>query len=503
MIAAAIIAALLLAGCSSAPQPVLFVPPPAFTSAEPQAPVRELDRDLDKLLADPVLQRGIWGILVKSLTSNDTLFAVNPRRLLLPGSNVKIATLAAAAEQLGWEYSYETRLLGVGQIQLGVLDGDLLVVGSGDPSIDDWDGAATRLFQEWADQLKAKGITSVNGRLVGDDNSFDDEPLGSGWAWDDLDSSFATGVGALQFNQNTARLTITPGAAVGEAANITVAGPGAPLGVSNQMITSAAGVPPSIITRRLPGSSLIVVTGSIPVGSEAAFRNVSVDNPTLYFINQLRDALVANGIDISGPAIDIDELSDPPNREDGVLLLTHKSPPLSTLATTMMKMSQNLYAETLLKTLGGSAQPATTEAGRKSVQTVLTGWQINSADIVIADGSGLSRYNLATPEALVAILTRAARDARVKGSYEATLPVAGRDGTLEFRMRGTAAEDNAHAKTGSLSNVRVISGYVRSSDGEPLVFSIIANNFGAQAANAVEATEDAIIVRLAEFSRKR
>ena len=503
MIAAAIIAALLLAGCSSAPQPVLFVLPAGDTSPAPQTAVRDLDRDLEKLLADPALQRGTWGVLVKSLASNDTLFALNPRRLLLPGSNVKIATLAAAAEQLGWEYSYETRLIGVGQIQLGVLDGDLLVVGSGDPSIDDWDGAATRLFQEWAEQLKAKGITSVNGRLIGDDNTFDDEPLGSGWAWDDLDSSFATGVGALQFNQNTARLTIAPGAAVGEAANVTVAGPGAPLGVSSLMTTSAAGVPPSIVTYRLPGSSPLVVTGSIPVGGEAAFRNVSVDNPTQYFINQLRDALVANGIQISGPAIDIDELSDPPKRDEGVVLLTHKSPPLSTLATTMMKMSQNLYAETLLKTLGAGAQPATTEAGRKSVQSALTGWEINPADIAIADGSGLSRYNLATPEALVAILTRAARDERVKASYEATLPVAGRDGTLALRMRGTAAEGNAHAKTGSLSNVRATSGYVRSRDGEPLVFSILANNFGAQAANAVEAAEDAIIVRLAEFSRKR
>src|SRR5204863_5899844 len=133
-------------------------------------------------------------IVVRSLAANETLYELNGRRLLVPASNMKIATLAAAAERLGWDFSFETRLVANGSIADGVLDGDLVVIGSGDPSIDDWDGAATKLFRDWAEQLKSAGIKTITGRLIGDDNAFDDDPFGSGWAWDDLGASFATGI---------------------------------------------------------------------------------------------------------------------------------------------------------------------------------------------------------------------------------------------------------------------------------------------------------------------
>lgn len=500
MIAAAIVAALLVAGCTTAPQAVLAAAAQVPAGARQRRNVvNELQQDINRLLA-PTSERATWGVLVKSLATNDTLFSLNPRKLFLPASNIKLATLAAAAERLGWGYSYETRIFGLGTLRPGFLDGDLLVVGSGDPSIDDWDGAATRLFQSWAEQLKASGIETIGGRIIGDDNTFDDETLGMGWAWDDLGRSFATGVGALQFNENTARLTIVPAAVVGQPPLVGVAAPGAPIALSNQLTTAPATNMPAIEVRRLLGSPIVELRGSIPLRSVPLFRNVSVDNPTQYFVNQLRDALEANGIDVFGAAVDIDTLAEPPRREDGTLLLTSRSPSLSTLAATMMKLSQNLYAETLLKTLGGLKQPATAEAGRLVVQSTLTSWGIDPADLHIVDGSGLSPYDLATPAALVAILTRGARDERLRGPFEDALPIAGRDGTLAYRLKGTAAEGNARAKTGSLSNARAISGYVYSADGEPLVFSILANNFG-RSADAVETAADAVVVRLAEYSR--
>lgn len=495
MIAAAIIAALLLTACSGAPRPAVAVTPPA------RGPVLQLQRDITTLVSVPAFERSTWGVLVKSLKTDETLYALNARKLLMPASNMKIATLAAAAERLGWDYSYETRVLGVGAINIGFLEGDLIVVGSGDPSIDDWDGAATRLFQGWAERLKAIGVRTVGGRIIGDDNGFEDETLGAGWAWDDLGASFATGVGALQFNENTARLTVTPAEVAGEPPVIAIAAPGAPISVNNQLTTSAAGSPPAIAARRLPGSPILEVRGSVPIGGPAVFRNVSVDNPTQYFVNQLRDALEANGIDVLGVAADIDTLPHPPRRDEGTPFLTHRSPPLSALAATMMKLSQNLYAETLLKTLGGSNGPATADAGRATVRSTLEGWGIDVGEMIVADGSGLSRYNLATPAALVAILTHVARSDRLREPFEAALPLAGREGTLATHMTGTAAEGNARAKTGSFSNARAISGYVRAADGEPLVFSIIANNFGA-AGEAVDAAQDAIVVKLAEFSRR-
>jgi D-alanyl-D-alanine carboxypeptidase/D-alanyl-D-alanine-endopeptidase (penicillin-binding protein 4) len=497
MIAAAILAALLVAGCSTA-HPVVPAVAPAGASYED---LGKLHQDINHLLA-PTAKQTSWGVLVKSLASGDTLFALNPRKLFLPASNIKLATLAAAADRLGWDYAFETRLFGAGTLRPGFLDGDLLVVGSGDPSIDDWDGAATRLFQDWAEQLKAKGIAAIGGRIIGDARAFDRERLGSGWAWDDLSRSFATGVGALQFNANTARLTIAPAPAAGQPAVVGVSAPGAPIGVSNEVTTAPAGATPAVEVRRALGSSIVELRGSIPLHGGAVFRNVSVDNPTQYFVNQLRDALEANGIDVFGPAVDIDTLADPPPRESGTLLLTSRSPTLSTLASTMMKLSQNLYAETLLKALGAASAPASMAAGRDVIQAALTSWGIDRAELNIADGSGLSPYNLATPAALVALLTRVARDDRLRGPFEAALPIAGRDGTLANRFRGTAAEGNARAKTGSMWNARTLSGYLRSADGEPLVFSILANNFGHEA-DAVDTTEQAIVVRLAEFSRRR
>jgi D-alanyl-D-alanine carboxypeptidase/D-alanyl-D-alanine-endopeptidase (penicillin-binding protein 4) len=183
-----------------------------------------------------------------------------------------------------------------------------------------------------------------------------------------------------------------------------------------------------------------------------------------------------------------------------VPLVTHSSPPLSELATTMMKLSQNLYAETLLKTLGVSVGMPSAAGGIAAVRSVLDKWNVPATGYTQVDGSGLSRYNYTTAETLVAVLEHVDHDPRLRDPFRATLPIAGRPGTLDNRMKGTAAEGNARAKTGSLTNAHALSGYVSSADGEPLVFSIVANNFGVPS-EVVDRTADAIVVRLANFRR--
>lgn len=441
-------------------------------------------------------------MLIRSLTRQETLYAVNSEKLLLPASNMKVVTLAAAAERLGWDFSYETRLIAVGPIEAGRLDGDLVVVGTGDPSIDDWDGAATRLFQTWAEQVKASGIRSIAGRVVGDDNHFDDGMPGSGWAWDDLDKSFATVVGALQFNENTARLVVTPGIE-GEAPSVEVIPEGSGLEIRNRLTTRAGDGSESITTRRRIGSRELELIGWVPPGAGSIARNASVFNPTLYFVTALRNALVANGIEVRGVAADIDDLSDAPDSGKGLIVASYRSPPLSALARTMMKNSQNLYAETLVHTLGAVDHPVagnTTEIGLTGVRSLMRRWDVPESAVIMADGSGLSRYNLATPAALVAVLAHVFADERSRESFQAALPVAGRDGTLAQRLKGTAAEGNARAKTGAFSNARALSGYVATADDEPLAFSIIANNYGTTS-DLVERITDAIVARLAGFRR--
>ena len=451
------------------------------------------------MIDTPALGHSYWGVVVKSLRGGETLYERNPRRLLMPASNMKIVTLAAAAERLGWDYTYPTTLFATGPIADGTLRGDLVVVGSGDPSLTVEAGDA--LFADWADALKRAGVRTVDGRVIGDDDAFEDNGLGFGWSWDDLPDDYAAAVSALQFNENTVHVAIAPGPAAGDSAGVHVTPASSSVTIVSSVTTSASGTATAIRTRRLPGSMRLELTGTIAAGAPPAAVAVSVDNPTLFFATALRSALIARGIDVRGAAVDIDDVDAAPPRGRQPLA-THQSPPLSTLALRLMKDSQNLYAETFLKTLSArdGAGAATADAGRREVAAALQPWGVTPDSLIQRDGSGLSRYDYVTPDALVTILAHVAGDQRLRGPFDASLPIAGRDGSLVNRMKGTPAEGNARAKTGSMSNVRGLSGYVTSVSGEPLVFAILANNFDLPGPT-ISAIEDAIVVRLASFTR--
>ena len=487
--------ALTVAACAHPARPAhpASLAPPALV---------QLQHDIDLVLADPLLAHGYWGVLIKSLETDETIYTLNAGKLMLPASNMKIVTLAAAAEKLGWDYRYETGLFSAGSVEGGLLQGDLLVQGNGDPSLVATDGMADRVFADWADRLKARGIRTVSGRVIGDDNLFEKETLGFGWSWDDLPDDYAAGVGALQYNENAVRVSVIAGPAAGDSAGISIAPAGSGLTIVSSVTTGAAGSTVSIATRRLPGSMALELRGSIPIGATPATLTCSVDNPTLFFANALRLALIANGIDVRGPAVDIDEVHGPPltTRTTPARIASYQSAPLSALAMRLMKVSQNQYAETFLKTVAaGPGVVPTAAAGSAAIQTILAGWGVPASALIQRDGSGLSRYDYVTPEALVTILTHVDRDPRLRGPFEESLPIAGRQG-LSTRMKDTPAEGNARAKTGSMTSVRGLSGYVTSADGEPLVFSILANNFDTPP-DTITKTADAIVVRLAQFSR--
>jgi len=495
LLASAFATALLLlagAGCASRPLPVT-----APIGAANQA----LSRDLDRTFTAPVLDRTLWAVVVQSLGNGEILYRLNPSKLVMPASNMKIVTLAAAAERLGWDYTFETRLLATGPVERGVLRGDLVVVGSGDPTINGRGGSPRRVFVDWAARLKAAGITAIEGRIVGDDRAFEAEGLGQGWAWDYLAYGYAAKTSALQYNEDLVEIVIRPGAAVGAAASIEIRPGGNGLTVDNAVTTSAAGGRPDLTQQRLPGSGRLRVAGSVPLGSGEIARTASVDAPALFFLHELHDTLIGEGVLIRNAPLAWNQAATPPALDTARLLFVHRSPPLSEVATVLMKASQNLYAETLLRALSAHTGTGTAQAGQKIVREVLTGWGVPPDGYVLADGSGLSRYNYVTADTLVRILRQMAADTRHAAAFEATLPVVGKDGTLARRMRSTRAEGNVKAKTGSIANVRALSGYVTTLDGERLVFSIIANNFNVPT-ETIDAAVDAAVVRLAEFSRK-
>jgi D-alanyl-D-alanine carboxypeptidase/D-alanyl-D-alanine-endopeptidase (penicillin-binding protein 4) len=447
----------------------------------------------------------LWGIEVQSLATGEVLYALNPTKLVMPASNMKVVTLAAAAERLGWDYTFETRLLAAGPVERGVLKGDLVIVGSGDPTINGRAGSATAVFEDWAARLHDAGITTIEGGVVADDRSFDAETLGAGWSWDYLVYGYAAPVTALQFNENVAEILVRPGPAVGAPASVSIREEGTGLSVVNDVTTSPAGERPALELRRMAGSDRVDASGTIPLGSPETARTVAVDNPARFFAQAFRAVLVKSGIRVRDAGVAIRTLDTVPDLSSATVLVTRRSAPLSEIAKVLMKVSQNLYAETLIKTLGLQSGEGSIEAGDQVVHEVLDSWGVEPGSYLLVDGSGLSRYNYLTADTLVRVLRHIYLDPRHRGPFIEALPAGGvsgaEGGTLARRFVGTRAAGNVHAKTGSIANVRALSGFLQTTDGEPLVFSIIANNF-TQPQATVDATTDLAVERLANFTRK-
>ena len=485
---------LTLAGCGAKAHPQIT--PDSRT-------VRELRADLGRVFGAPTMARGTWAVDIRSLDSGERIYQLNADKLMMPASNMKIVTLAAAAETLEWEFRFTTTLETLAPVEDGVLQGDLFIRGNGDPTISAREGRAEAVFSEWAAALRAAGVSEIRGRIIGDDQAFDEQGIGPGWSWDYLEAGYAAPSGALQYNENTASVTVVPGAAPGEPAIVRLP-PGSGLAVITRAVTAAAGSEETIAVSRRIDSAVVEISGSVPAGAPDIRRTLAVLNPTLYLAQAARDALVARGIAVTGHAVDFDDVAAEFVAAAGVerrVLGTTRSAPLREMATVLMKVSQNLYAETLLKALGASEHGVgTTQAGRAVVRRMLASWGIPDDSYVNADGSGLSRYNYLAPAMVTAVLERMYRDPRHRDAFVVTLPIAGKDGTISTRMRRTRAEANAVAKTGSIANVRSLSGFVRTRDGETLVFSIIANDFVVPAAT-VNWIADLAVEILANFTR--
>ena len=474
--------------------------------------VRELRADLNTIFNSPINERGVWAVDIRSLDSGERLFELNSGRLMMPASNMKILTLAVAAELLGWDYRFTTTLEARGTIANGVLHGDLIVKSNGDPTVNTRDGRGVTVFDEWARALHVAGIDSVDGRIIGDDQAFDDESIGAGWAWDYLQYDYAAPVGALEYNEDVATLTIAPASDSGALA-IAQLQPGSGLELVDHAMTGPVGSTNTIDYRRHLDRPVLEVTGSIPLGANTDTRSVAVVNPTLFYAQSLKSELSTRGIAISGPAVDFDdvaaELSSTSTTTDhggsglmSTMIAQTESPPLRDIATVLMKVSQNLYAETLLKALGASQGGlGTTEGGRIAARKTLSDWGVKTDSYVMYDGSGLSRYNYITPATVVDVLVHMYKDPRHHDAFLSTLAIAGKDGTIATRMRGTRAEGNAIAKTGSISNARSLSGFVKTRDGEMLVFSILANDFVIPS-STITTMADLAVESLANFTRK-
>lgn len=450
--------------------------------------------DLDAIFNDPRFTRALWGVRIESIADGRVIYTRNADKLVVPASNMKLLTMSTTAERLGWDFQYTTTLDAVGAVEDGTLHGDLIVTGSGDPSIGSPDDRPAPMFEAWADALTRAGIHRVTGRLIGDDNLFDDEGVGPGWAWDYLNDGYAAPSGALSYDENTITIRIAPGSAVGQPAVVTVSPAGHGLTITNVVTTGAADSQSSVAFERGLASHTVELRGSVASGRAATVRTTTAINPTRLFVDTLHQALAARGIPVRGGAWDIDDVDAPAATAGRRTVATHQSQPLSSIGAQFMKVSQNFYGEMFLKTLGARfGRAGTTTAGRAVARETLTQWGVPEDAYVMYDGSGLSRYNYVTADTIVAVLKRVWSDGKHRGHFLAALPVGGHDGTLGSRMKNTALAGRVQAKTGTISNVRSLSGFLTTESGERLVFSIIGNHFTAGSAAVDEVAEKALL----------
>jgi D-alanyl-D-alanine carboxypeptidase/D-alanyl-D-alanine-endopeptidase (penicillin-binding protein 4) len=490
-------ALLLIVGCA---QRLLMPPTFAQTVAAAPSPHEQLRRDLQSIFSERTIDHGVWSVSVQSLRHGETLYSLNSFRLLTPASTQKLLTTAAAAERLGWDYRYTTRLYATGPIDpaTGAIDGDLVVVSDGDPTINPRHPERWAIFDEWGKQLAAKGIRQVNGYLIGDDNAFEEPGWGLGWSWDDLAFGYGAAASALQYNENQVELLVGPGLQAGSRAIISVSPPGSGLTIDHQVTTAAPGEPGRINLLRPPGSEMLTVIGQVALGSPAITEYAAVDNPTQVYLNAMRVAFGRHGVKIERTPLDIDAARAAPDLSKATLLVEDKSPPVAEIIDVALKWSRNIYAETLLRSIVPDGAPKSAAAGLKEVESTLNKWGISGQYFLARDGSGLSRYDYLSADALTWLLTYMFRDPNHADLYRAAMPEFGASGTAANRLKNTPASSRVWAKTGSMSQVRSLAGYIVTSEGEPLVFAFLVNGFRVPS-REIDAAMDRALLRLVEF----
>ncbi|GAA1987870.1 D-alanyl-D-alanine carboxypeptidase/D-alanyl-D-alanine endopeptidase [Kitasatospora viridis] len=471
---ATVLTALLLAGSA-----------PAATPA--------LGADLDRLLADPRLAGAGVSVLVSDAATGQVVYQHDPDALLLPASTLKTVTAAAALDLLGPDHRFSTQVLAAGPRTGGRLDGDLVLRGGGDPSLQESD------LDALAARVAAAGVTEVTGGVLADASRYDGVPLGAAWAWDDQAAYYSPQISALTLTTDSdddvgsVRLTLTPDAASGRPAAVRTTPAQAPVRISGQVATGAPGSAGTVQVDRRPGGNELVLSGSLPAGAGPTEEWVAIDDPARLAGTVFAAALARHGVAVRGG------LREQPAPAGAAVLAAHDSPTLAELLPPFLKLSNNGIAEHLVKEIGavrGGSGSWPVGLGLLSDDLHRNGLEPTPARQV--DGSGLSRQDLTTGRRLVALL-RYARTRPWFADWYQALPVAGDPrrmvgGTLSDRLRGTAAEGRVHAKTGSLTGVTSLAGYLDRADGRTLVFSVLVNDFVGESPTPVV---DAVVARLA------
>ncbi len=507
---------------------------PTRSAADAPRSLDELKSRIEQIVRQPALDPGFFAVKIVSLDSGAVIFEQDANKFVRPASNMKLYTVATAFDRLTPDFHFITSVYAKEKPEDGKVKGDLIIYGRGDPSLAARfnDGDYFKGINNLADRIVAAGVKRVKGDLVGDESYFNGAPLGSGWEWEDLTWSYGAPVSALSINDNALDLNVKPGDKTGAAVVVTTGPPSASfITILNHATTSERGSRGNLRIYRGLGANTIELSGSLPLGDAGFVGGIAIPDPALAFVSMLREALIKRGVKIDGRVRTVTSRSGDsvmPRTAAGfgtgsmaqfpIEIASLQSPPFSVIATHTLKPSQNQYTELILRTLGrnpqvldnaGETRPLSGDSrgarddedtGLQAVRDFLRQAGIGDNDVALNDGSGLSRNDLISANTTVQLLTFMSKH-KYFAQFRDALPIAGVDGTLRTRMRGTPAEGNVRAKTGSLSSVASLSGYVTTAGGEHLVFSMMLNNYPDAAAVRRDSI-DAIAVLLASFSGK-
>lgn len=459
-------------------------------------PVQALAGDIQSILRDPALARAHLGVVIDSVTTGRRLFELNGSKRFVPASNMKLFTSAAALIALTPEYRYETRLLTGGSLRSGILHGDLLIEGSGDPTISGYfnGGDPLHVFRQWTTRLKEIGVREIRGDLIIDNSAFTGQPYPAGWEIGDATNCFSAGRDAFTFNNNCIQLDIAPGR--GREGIRLVMEPVTGYVRLHNRLTQQPGPGPDMVGFAYTTPRTLLITGSIGDQSDTITRYVAVNHPAYFGGFVFKETLAADGIAVKGQiacarncpkTVDIRDVR---RNKTFKTATVYRSPKLSEIIKVVNKLSNNLYAELVLFATGKAAGDESPNAALAALSSA----GIDTAGVAMADGSGLSRHNLVTPGAIVDLL-KAMAQGPYASSFIESLPVMSVDGTLGNRLTGSVAEGRIRAKTGSMTHVRSLSGFVTTKNNEILAFSILSNNYDA-AVEAVDTVVDRIVLRL-------
>jgi serine-type D-Ala-D-Ala carboxypeptidase/endopeptidase (penicillin-binding protein 4) len=461
-------------------------------SATEEAELR-LRNELKTILSAPELQSAFSGVHVRSLRTGRTLFEHNASKLFNPASNMKLLTTAAALRSLGPTYRFRTQARVNGKIRSGNLVGNLYIQGRGDPTL------TTEALFGFVNEIALSGLKTVSGDLVIDDTFFDGVSEGPGWEQENSDQAYAAPVGAFAVNFGTFTLRLLPGEAPGSPARV-VTWPEVPsLSIESHVTTRGPRSRPRLFvgTSRDPHDGVqVTLRGSISTSETGGIMvRRRVFAPGRYAGEMLRAMLEVRGVSVKGSIL----MGSTPKEAD-TLIATHWSAPLSELVGTLNKYSNNFMAEQILKTMGAELYktPGSWEKGNAAIRDFLTSLGTPDGTFVLGNGSGLNDVNRVTPQQVTKVLEAMYQRFETQPEFVSSLAVAGNSGTIGGRFENSPAVSRLRAKTGTLTGVSALSGYVATQDDEILVFSVMMNDYPGRA-RSMWGVQDRIGIALARF----